>query len=453
MLNSFKKLIRFYYWLVFEFFKKYLRLILLSFFVSFLVIVGFLSVSPYLKVILTQRNMIGYVGNYDFNNLPDEVLSKISNGLVVVNEKGEIIPLLANSWEVKDDGKRYRFHLKNNLLWNDNKNFVASDINYRFNDVEIKPVDDYTVDFNLKKPLGVFPVYLNRPLLRYPLIGIAGFYRVGKIRSKEGSITELNLVPNTKNLNPIIYRFYTSDSDMVSAYKKGEINQMTVNKKTIADSFSNWKNSQITRTVDYSKLLTIFFNEQTKILTEKDIRQAFPMMFDYKKLSGFGEVALGSIPPISWAYNPNLKTNSYDIDTASKIIKNGITSSDSASLDLVTYYDYYDIADSLISEIEASGLKVNLKIISEPPEKFDLLLAYLKIPTDPDQYYYWHSTQKQGNISNYNNVKIDKLLEDGRKTIDIQEREKIYLDFQKTLQDDPPGVFLYYPYVYTIKRK
>jgi ABC-type transport system substrate-binding protein len=45
------------------------------------------------------------------------------------------------------------------------------------------------------------------------------------------------------------------------------------------------------------------------------------------------------------------------------------------------------------------------------------------------------------------------LLEAGRGTINLEEREKAYFDFQKNIQDDPPAIFLYYPYVYTITRK
>ncbi len=81
------------------------------------------------------------------------------------------------------------------------------------------------------------------------------------------------------------------------------------------------------------------------------------------------------------------------------------------------------------------------------------LIAYWKVPSDPDQYYFWHSTQKQGNIGNYQNMKIDKILEDGRDTISIEMRKKIYDNYQKIIMDDPPGIFLYYPYIYIITRK
>lgn len=451
-----KKAFRYYYWLLLEFVKKYSRLILMSFFIGFISLIGFLSVSPYLKSIFNKQEIVGLVGSYDFTNLPDEIMTKVSNGLITINEKGEIIPVLANSWEVKDEGRQYRFYLKSNLLWNDDKKFTASDINYQFSDVKIKVVDKNVLDFYLSKPLGIFPTYLSRPLIRPPLIGIAGFYKLGKYKTTSGNLTELTLVPNTKGLMPVKYKFYNNESDLVTAYKKGEINKMTLTKKSVADTFINWKNSRIIKSVDYSRLLTLFFNNKEKNFANKDIKDAFSMMINYKNLSDFGEIARGPISPISWAYNSSLKTNLYDIDTATKIVKKDIESTESAKINLLTSYDYYDAADSIAGEIEKTGLKVDINMISyEHPDNFDLLLVFWKVPQDPDQYYFWHSTQTQkgGNIGNYQNVKIDKLLEDGRSTINIEERFMYYQEFQKIIQDDPPGLFLYYPYVYTIERK
>ena len=451
-----RKAFRYYYWLFLEFVKKYSRLILMSFFIGFISLIGFLSVSPYLKSIFNKQEIIGLVGNYNFTNLPDEIMIKVSNGLVTINEKGEIIPVLTNSWEVKDEGKRYRFYLKNNLLWNDDKKFTASDINYEFSDVTIKVVDKNVLDFYLNKPLAIFPTYLSKPLIRPPLVGIAGFYKLGKYKILNGFLVDLTLIPNTKDLTTVKYKFYSNESNLVTAYKKGEINKMTLTKKSVADTFINWKNSQIVKSIDHTRLLTLFFNSKSQSLTNKDIKSAFGMMIDYQRMADFGEIARGPIPPISWAYNPNLKTNSYDIETATKIVKNEITATESAQLNLLTSYDYYDVADSIAGEIKKTGLKIDINMVTyDRPKNFDLLLVFWKVPQDPDQYYFWHSTQTQvgGNIGNYQNVKLDKLLEDGRSTINIEERGRFYQEFQKVIQDDPPALFLYYPYVYTIERK
>ena len=449
-----KKAFRYYYWLAIEFFKKNGRLIAISFFISFLVIIGFLSISPYIKVALTREETIGLVGNYDLNNPPEEMAAKISNGLVSISEKGKIIPVIANSWEVKKGGQEYRFHLKDNLLWGDGKKFSASDIKYQFEDITVKPVDERTIDFFLNKPLEIFPTYLNKPLLKYPLIGVAGYYKIGKIRIEYGYLKEVALTPNTKNIAPLRYKFYANDSQLINAYKRGEISQMTITKKSIADTFLNWKNSIVSKSVDYSRLLTIFFNFKNPIFKSKNFREALSMLINTEKLSEFGEVARGSIPPISWAYNPDLKDSIYDLETATKIIEKEVPASESAKLNFVTFFDYYDVADEFVGEIKKAGLSVDLSVASlDRPDNFDLFLAFLKVPVDPDQYYFWHSTQKVGNIGSYKNVKVDLLLEKARSTINIEEREKNYFDLQKAMQDDPPAIFLYYPYVYTIKRK
>jgi len=453
-----KRNLRYYYWLLLEFVKKHGRLITFSFFLSLISIIGFLSVSPYLKVISAKQEIIGIVGSYDFNTVPDEILQKITNGLVTITKKGEIIPVVANSWEARSEGREYRLHLKEELVWNDGKKFKAGDIDYRFKDIGLKVIDDKTIDFYLDKPLAIFPTYLNKPLIRYPLNGVAGLYKVGKIKLNRGYLKELTLIPNVKNLSPIKYKFYNNESQLVDAYKKGEISEMTINKKAVADTFLNWKNSQVQKEVDYSKEMVIFLNSKNNLLTDKNTKDALMMAVDYEILANFGEVAKGSIPPNSWAYNPNLKSNIYDLETAEKIIKNEITASDSAKINLITYYDYYDIADELINKFKAIGLSIDLRIISyNVPEDFDMFLAYWKVPPDPDQYYFWHSTQAKesqgGNIGSYKNVKVDQLLEEGRSTINLEEREKYYFDLQKIMADDPPAIFLYYPYVYTIRRK
>lgn len=429
-----------------------------SFFISFIGIIGFLSVSPFIKTALAPEEVIGLIGNYTVENPPEEIVNKISNGLVTVTDKGEIIPVIANSWEIKESGREYRFHLKDNLAWSNNKEFSASDISYQFKDVEVIPVDDKTVDFSIKTALAIFPTYLNKPLIKYPMLGVAGFYKTGKIKTQYGYLKEVSLIPNTKNLTPMRYKFYNNESQLVNAYKKGEVNKITLTKKSVADTFLTWKNSEVEKAVDHSRLLTLFFNSENPNLANKNVKDAIALAFNYQELSEFGEIARGPIQPTSWAYNPNLKNPNHDIINAEKIIKNEIAASQSATLNFITSYDYYDVAEQLSEELESIGLANELNFSSfGGSTPFDLFLAYWSVPKDPDQYYFWHSTQSVknggGNIGGYKNVKIDSLLEQGRGTINLEDREKAYFDFQKNIEDDPPAVFLYYPYVYTIKRK
>lgn len=449
------KTIRYYYWLIGEFAKKNIRLIILSFLVSFIGIIGLISASPYINEFLpTRKEIIGYIGKYDMSNLPEEITSRITNGLVYLNEKGEIIPTLASSWEIVNQGKEYRFHLKNQLLWSDGKKFSAYDVSYQFKDVNKKIIDDKTIYFILKKPTPIFPTYLRAPILKYPLLGVAGLYKVSSFHMTYGTFNEIVLEPNKKDLKTIIYKFYNNETQLINAYKLGEINRMVITKKTVADTFKTWKNTVVSKSVDYSRLLTVFFNNDREPLKDKEVRQAINESVDREQFKEYGELAAGPIPPTSWAYNPDIKNPLYDFEQSKKLLKKIGVASESATLSVATYYDYLPTADILDAQFKKVGIRTDLEIISyEKPSDFELLLAYWKVPSDPDQYYFWHSTQTIGNIGNYKNVKIDKFLEDGRSTIDVKERKKIYYDYQKNIIDDPPAIFLYYPYVYTIRRK
>ena len=450
-----KKTIRYYYWLLLEFLKKHLRVVLMSMIGSFIMVVSFISFSPYIQThVLSKKEAIGIIGKYDLNTLPEEITQKISNGLLFINNKGDLSPALAASWESTNQGKEYRFHMRDGLMWGNGKPFKSSDINYQFKDVERKIIDDKTIHFILKKPLPIFPTYLNKPLIRPPLVGVAGIYKVAKIVNKFDYVSEISLTPNKKDLQPITYKFYTNEQAMINAYKLGEINRMVIGKKSVADVFRKWNNTIVTQEIDYNKLMTLFFNFKNKLMSEKEVRQAIYMSIDPSIFNELGSPALGPVSPASWAFNPNNKPQIFDHDGAEKILKKFISASDSANLKFYTFYDYLNEASAITQALKDVGMNVKLELLStERPESFDILLAYWNIPIDPDQYFFWHSTQTQGNLGGYKNVKVDKLLEDGRGTQSTEERKRIYFDFQKIVADDPPALFLYFPYVYTIKRK
>ena len=89
--------------------------------------------------------------------------------------------------------------------------------------------------------------------------------------------------------------------------------------------------------------------------------------------------------------------------------------------------------------------------MSTIPDSFQIYLGDFNVPRDPDQYSLWHSNQVN-NITRFKNLRIDKLLEDGRRNVDLTDRLQIYTDFQKYLIDESPAAFLYFPITYTFKR-
>jgi len=450
--------IRYYYWLFLEFIKKHNKLIFLSFLISVITAVSIVTISPYISSTLVRhKRVIGLVGAYDaqsFEKLPDEVLSKISSSLTTVNDKGVVLPLLASTWEHSKDEKTYTFKLRQNVLLNNGVLFNARDLSFSFRDVTTKIIDDYTLQFTLAKPLAIFPLYLTKPIILYPHIGVAGLYSVEKVKTKNGSFQEIVLSPNRKDVEPITYIFFSSEGEMITAYKRAKINEMAILNRTMANAFKNWNNSTVTKNVNYDKILTLFYNAKNPLIKERDFRMAVESAINYSEFSELGELASAPIPPISWAYNSTLKNKETDIEFAKKTFKRMVTASDSAKMTFLTYYDYLDMADTISSNLKDAGLPIDVSFASYSSQpEFDFMLAYLTIPTDPDQYYYWHSTQNFASLIGYKNLKVDKLLEDGRSTYKISDRKAAYIDVQKVMSDDPPALFLFYPYSYTVRRK
>ena len=403
----------------------------------------------------TQK--IGLVGKYNIQELPLEIQKLISNGLTMVTEDGSVKPFLAESWEIENDGKEYIFKLKENLLWQDKEPLIAKDVNLKFSDVTKTVIDDTYIKFQLKEPFSPFLAVVSKPLFRKGLLG-TGDYKVSKVQRNGEIVESITLTPAKDKTQPkIIYKFYPTENAARSGFKLGEID--TLKEIVRVEDLNDWERIKITPEVKYNRFVAIFFNTDDPYLGNKSTRQALA----YALKKDWEERALNPFNPSSWAYSNKVKPYNYDTDNAKKLLENGNGDTESEEeegkaelgefkeIELTTLSSLLPIAEEIKKDWEALGIATKIKVINNPYADFQALLATQEIPSDPDQYLFWHSTQA-GNISRYKSPKIDKLLEDGRKTLDKTERKDIYFDFQKSIVEETPAVFLFHPTVYTISK-
>lgn len=112
-------------------------------------------------------------------------MAPIYNGLVGKDIEGNIIPELAESWEVSDDQLTWTFHLREGVLWHDGEPFTAADVKFSYEfpadptyqgsayddsiagaaeklageatEVSgVQVIDDYTVSFTTNEPIALF---------------------------------------------------------------------------------------------------------------------------------------------------------------------------------------------------------------------------------------------------------------------------------------------------------
>ncbi len=390
---------------------------------------------------------IGITGRYSTNNLPNTILEMVGDGLTQLDRDGNVKPNLASSWETSDKGKTWTFRLKDNLKWQDGKPVTSSTISYAFSDVTVEHPDEHTIVFKLQNPYSAFPVVVSKPTFKKGLLG-TGAWEVKRL-SLAGTYIDQILLENASQ--KIIYKFYPTEESTKLAFKMGEVDIL----EGLIDPtpISNWPKVKTTKNIDTGEFVGVFFDTQDKFLAEKNIRQALSYAINKDSLGDLR--ALGPISIDSWAYNPQVKPYNYDVEKAKGIIddykKNAKITE--LTLNFAVPPILLSQGEKIAKDWEAIGVKVNLQVLSSVPNEYQALLAIFDIPDDPDQYSIWHSTQTATNITKYQNPRIDKLLEDGRTLIDLEDRKRVYLDFQRFLVEDSPAVFLYYPATYTISRR
>lgn len=438
-------------WFVKALVKRYPQFLLIGFSAGLAIFLATMAFYPFLTSLMQkpQSKRIALVGDYTPTDFPLKIQQLLSYGLTSLTPTGEATPAAASRWEVDKEGKVYTFHLKRDIFWQDGKPFTAKDVNYNLKDAEISLVDDFTIQIKLKEPFSPLPVYLTQPLFKPGLVGL-GRYKVSRLELKEKKLARLTLIPvgEKTDLSTLQYRFYPSETEVVMAYKLGEVD--IIEDLGDINSLVGWP-VKVKEKLAQDRHVGTFYNLTDPFLALKPVRQALTYA-----LPNFPSQTKATSPihSPSWAYNENLKTYQFDPQVAKNLLKqsNGATGSALKKLVLSTTPTLKELGERVVDSWKNLGLETELKIENDVPREFQVLLATQEVPADPDQYSLWHSTQEKTNITHYKSPRIDKLLEDGRSLTDQEERRKKYLDFQKYLMDDVPAAFLYYPTLYTIAR-
>ncbi len=431
--------------LISAFFNRFKVLILVGIFLG---VIFFVALSFLLPAIIGQKTQkIGFTGRYTPSTLPNSILGQIGEGLTKLDKDGSVTSGLATSWETPDKGKTWIFKLKDDLVWQDGKKVTSSTVIYQFSDVVVENPDDKTIIFKLQNPYSAFPAVVSKPTFKKGLLG-TGEWEVKKLSLAGSYVDQLSMESKTKQ--KITYKFYPTEERTKLAFEMGEVDE--IHDLLSSTPFDKWKKVKVETNVNSGEYVGVFFNTQDQVFADKNVRQALSYAINKETLGG-GLRAIGPISVDSWAYNPQVKPYNYDKEKAKSMLS-ALPSEvrESMTINLTTAPILLATAEAVARDWGELGLKVNVQVVSSIPAEYQAFLAIFDIPDDPDQYSIWHSTQTATNITHYQNPRIDKLLEDGRSQIDLEERKRTYLDFQRYLVEDSPVAFLYYPAIYSVVR-
>ncbi|MCG2809229.1 MAG: ABC transporter substrate-binding protein [Candidatus Portnoybacteria bacterium] len=384
--------------------------------------------------------------------------------------------------------------------------------------VVIEKVDDLTIRFKLNNvyapflhnlTVAILPKHLwsgisaqNFALAEYNLKPIgSGPYQFEKlIKDKDGKVVSIELIRNEQfylqsdsngEIKPFIekiaLKFYNSQTALIEAKQKGQIDGLSfLPAKDQTDLESNLNIHQISLPSYYA----LFFNQtKSKPLADKTVRLALAHSVDKGEiinqvLNGQG-VSVNSPLLEGWpSWTSETKVYDFSPEHARNILeaedwkdtdedgfREKTIDDEEVKLEIglltTNWPELRQTAEMIKGYWEEIGVKVNLSIVDAAsvqqdyirPREYDALLFGEVLGADPDPFAFWHSSQKKDpglNLALYQNDDADKLLEDARQVMDQEIRTQKYVEFQKTLTENIPAIFLYsatylYPVVEKIK--
>ncbi|KJR41583.1 peptide ABC transporter substrate binding protein [Candidatus Magnetoovum chiemensis] len=276
-------------------------------------------------------------------------------------------------------------------------------------------------------------------------------------------------------IDKFIYRIIPDISTMFLELKAGNIDFMGLNpiqytKQTDTPYFNSTYNKYKYPSFKYTYL---GFNLKHPFFQNKRVRQAIAYAIDKQEivnvvLFGTGFPATGPYVPNTWPYNSNVRRYDYNPEKAKTILaslgwkdrnNDGIIDKDNTPFEftIITNMgnnDRIKTATIIQWRLQQIGIKVNIRAIEWSTllnefidkKRFEAVVMGWAIGLDADQYSIWHSSktgQREFNFISFANNEADQLLEEGRRTLDINKRKQIYYKFQQILADEVPYIFLF----------
>lgn len=289
----------------------------------------------------------------------------IFNGLVGINEKQEIVPELAERWEVSADSRTYTFYLRKDVTWHPKegeapKPFTAEDVLFTYKIMmhpktitplkvryefinTVEKLDDYAVKFTLKRPilnaLAKFsfkvipkhgpnnPLYLTRedPFVRNP-IGTGPFLLKNITAEREIVLNaNENYFKGRPHVDKLVAKPFADQNIMTQALMFNAIDMIVLVNPRDLPEIQGDKRFILQ---PYNALSYSFFgyNVRNPLLADKRVRKAFTHAVNRQEMldsffNSQGTIISGPFAPGSWAYNLDVQPAAFDPEKARALLQ------------------------------------------------------------------------------------------------------------------------------------
>lgn len=428
------------------------------------------------------------------------VSAQIFNSLVWIDDEGKVVPALAESFEVSDDGLEYLFKLRQGVKFHNGEDFDAEDVittwkhhidernayNYYFTPItDIEVIDDYTVKFIMSEPDVLFLRKLNLnwamiPTDYYNEVGFEGLeaHPVGAgafkfVEWKKGERIVLEAFEDyweegLPKVAKLTFRPIPEESTRIAAVQTGEIH---IANRLPVDEVQRLLGAEDVQIVRYpvDRVYYIAFNNLTTgigtPIEDPLVRQALNYAVDREAIiealfNGYASLSAGFVTPGNLGYDAGLAPYPYDPEKAKELLAEaGYPDGFEIGMACPTgaYTNFEQVCEAVGGYLNEVGITFEDGEIQfmESGQYWDLE-AKKELPALFGDS--WSSADGEALVrlsgalgganasySAWSTDTIQDYIARISAAFDEAERAKLYAEFNQYLYDDPPFVYLYEP--------
>ena len=429
------------------------------------------------------------IRNQSGSALDQLLIGNVYEGLVARNEKNQVSPSLAESWDVSKDGLHYTFHLRKDAVFSNGHKLTAKDAAWSFNELvskqyrgsnmvgkveSAKAKDDYTFEITLKEPNAkLLWALCSRSGLVFDktakydaktqAVG-SGPYLIEKFVPNDRVVLKAN--PRYKGIHPaktekVVVRYFVDDNAAVDALSSGAVEALAPISGQLAKPFKDDSKRYVVRAGNGTDKFVLAMNMNGERTKDKRVRQAIRYAIDHKQIiasRGGTDVALGGpIPSLDPGYEDLTKLYPHDINRAKALMKDaGFDESHPLSL-ILTYPNIYgtQLGDQLRSQLKPAGIDLKVNVVEFTTwlqdvyknKQYDLSMVDHNESHDFGQwadptYYY-----------GYDNKQVQDLYAKAMLSASESDSAKLLAEAARIISKDAPADWLFNYRVVTAKVK
>lgn len=426
------------------------------------------------------------------NSIQDEIglllAPSLYNRLVMLDSDSRLLPDLAESWEVSDDGRTYTFHLRDGVRWHDGHPLRAADVRWTLEHqarqrsfaeeayrrlAGVETPDERTVVVRLREPWSPFltiiasyggfilhPPHSAADQVPRPQPVGTGPFKLLSWEKGRRIVLEANhdYFRAGPFLDRVVYRFEPDPDRGPQRLIDGDADYLAA--RPPLPLLPGLARNPALRVATFpgDGQYSLVFNLRRQPFQDLRVRQAFNMAVDRpallaRALFGYGTPGLGFYTPaVAWAFNPSARAPEFNLDGARSLLDQAGLRPDArrirlrAKLLTPSYSPFPDLARTVAEQLAAAGIA--LQVVVAPGQEvvarmtrshdFEVALMGGNLGPDPEMLNLRFGSRSPVRPSGYSSPEFDAAIAAGARAVALPLRARAYFRAQEILARDLP---------------